>query len=111
LVCAAEAAKEFEKHKLSGWVTVRQRNIEERGFPCGAEGEEEGMIDLTGKADAVFLDLPAPHKVGSVVAAGRSPNAWQQWWASGLPKQGHPSQIRKQMSLSGRPVHRAEHNM
>jgi tRNA A58 N-methylase Trm61 len=61
---AAEAAKEFEKHKLSGWVTVRQRNIEERGFPCGAEGEEEGMIDLTGRADAVFLDLPAPYKVG-----------------------------------------------
>eukprot|EP00197_Chlamydomonas_leiostraca_P015669 CAMPEP_0202875020 /NCGR_PEP_ID=MMETSP1391-20130828/26466_1 /ASSEMBLY_ACC=CAM_ASM_000867 /TAXON_ID=1034604 /ORGANISM="Chlamydomonas leiostraca, Strain SAG 11-49" /LENGTH=286 /DNA_ID=CAMNT_0049556603 /DNA_START=54 /DNA_END=917 /DNA_ORIENTATION=- len=59
---AAEAAKECDAHGLAGSVTVRQRNIEERGFPCGAPGEEQGMVDLTGCADAVFLDLPAPHK-------------------------------------------------
>lgn len=64
---AAEAAKEFKAHGLSQCVTVRQRNIEELGFPRGGPNEAPDMIDLTGKADAVFLDLPAPHKVRLVV--------------------------------------------
>jgi hypothetical protein len=44
-------------------VTVRQRDIEALGFPCGAASEAPDMVNLTGRADAVFLDLPSPHKV------------------------------------------------
>ncbi len=35
---AEEAAQEFAQHQLIPFVTVRQRNIEEKGFPCGAVG-------------------------------------------------------------------------
>lgn len=50
-----EAAREFAEHGLSpGCVTVEQRNIEEQGFPSDR---------LAAAADAVFLDLPGPHKV------------------------------------------------
>lgn len=42
---AAEAAKEFERHGLTEWVTVRQRNIEEQGFPCGATPQPSAGAD------------------------------------------------------------------
>lgn len=50
---ANEAAAEFKAHKLSGLVSIQQRDIELLGFP----------EDLHGTADAVFLDLPGPWKV------------------------------------------------
>ncbi|XP_050085589.1 tRNA (adenine(58)-N(1))-methyltransferase catalytic subunit TRMT61A [Anopheles aquasalis] len=46
----AKAREEFTAHGLGESVTVRQRDVCEQGF-----GPE-----LDGKADAVFLDLPAP---------------------------------------------------
>uniref|UniRef100_A0A182FL55 tRNA (adenine(58)-N(1))-methyltransferase n=1 Tax=Anopheles albimanus TaxID=7167 RepID=A0A182FL55_ANOAL len=46
----AKAREEFTAHGLGDSVTVRQRDVCEQGF-----GPE-----LDGKADAVFLDLPAP---------------------------------------------------
>ena len=42
------ARKEFERHKLGGLVTVKQRDVCQNGF------------DLENVADAVFLDLPHP---------------------------------------------------
>lgn len=45
---------EFEDNGLSGLVTVTQRDIEASGFP----------EELAGQADALFLDLPKPYKVG-----------------------------------------------
>lgn len=48
-----EAEKEFSAHGMNHLVTAKMRNIEEQGFP----------EDLHGKVDAVFLDLPGPHKV------------------------------------------------
>ncbi|XP_063529041.1 tRNA (adenine(58)-N(1))-methyltransferase catalytic subunit TRMT61A [Cydia strobilella] len=44
------ARDEFEAHGIAGYVTAKHRDVLEQGF-----GEE-----LNGKADAVFLDLPAP---------------------------------------------------
>ncbi len=37
---AEEAAREFAEHGLSPYVTVRQRNIEALGFPCGGRAAE-----------------------------------------------------------------------
>ncbi|GIL78250.1 hypothetical protein Vretifemale_7682 [Volvox reticuliferus] len=59
-----DAAGEFKQHGLSKLVTVKQRNIEEQGFP---ETLHDG-------ADAIFLDLPAPHKVVPSAAACLRPN-------------------------------------
>ncbi|KXZ46160.1 hypothetical protein GPECTOR_46g229 [Gonium pectorale] len=59
-----DAAAEFKQHGLSKLVTVTQRNIEELGFP----------ETLHGAADAVFLDLPGPHKVVASAAACLRPN-------------------------------------
>ena len=50
---AQEAEADLNKNSLGGLVTVRQRNVEEQGFPA----------ELAGRADAVFLDLPGPWKV------------------------------------------------
>ncbi|GIL57916.1 hypothetical protein Vafri_13134 [Volvox africanus] len=61
---AEDAAGEFKQHGLSKFVTVMQRNIEEQGFP----------ETLHGGADAIFLDLPAPHKVVPSAAACLRPN-------------------------------------
>ncbi|PWA56890.1 S-adenosyl-L-methionine-dependent methyltransferases superfamily protein [Artemisia annua] len=47
---AAAAREDFEKTGLSNLVTVGVRDIQGEGFPK----------DLSGKADAVFLDLPQP---------------------------------------------------
>ncbi|XP_061398566.1 tRNA (adenine(58)-N(1))-methyltransferase catalytic subunit TRMT61A-like [Musca vetustissima] len=47
---ANQAREEFQHHGLGDFVTVYHRDVCENGF-----GEE-----LNGKADAVFLDLPAP---------------------------------------------------
>ncbi|RVE53392.1 hypothetical protein evm_001962 [Chilo suppressalis] len=44
------AKEEFEEHGIANFVTVQHRDVLEHGF-----GEE-----LTGNADAVFLDLPSP---------------------------------------------------
>ncbi|XP_047991210.1 tRNA (adenine(58)-N(1))-methyltransferase catalytic subunit TRMT61A [Leguminivora glycinivorella] len=44
------ARDEFEAHGIAEYVTAKHRDVLEQGF-----GEE-----LNGKADAVFLDLPAP---------------------------------------------------
>ena len=52
-VRAQEAEADLSKNGLGGLVTVRQRNVEEQGFPA----------ELAGCADAVFLDLPGPWKV------------------------------------------------
>ncbi|KAL0050603.1 hypothetical protein WJX82_003129 [Trebouxia sp. C0006] len=53
----AEAAeKEFKEHGMGDIITVKQRNIEELGFP----------EELHGQADGLFLDLPGPwHAVAS----------------------------------------------
>ena len=50
---AQEAEADLSRNGLGGLVTVRQRNVEEQGFPA----------ELAGRADAVFLDLPGPWKV------------------------------------------------
>lgn len=52
-VRAQEAEADLNKNGLGGLVTIRQRNVEEQGFPA----------ELAGCADAVFLDLPGPWKV------------------------------------------------
>ncbi len=43
------------RHGLAKLLTVQHRNIEEQGFP----------EELHGTADALFLDLPGPWKVGA----------------------------------------------
>jgi hypothetical protein len=48
---------EFKANGLGSLVTVTHRDIEQGGFP----------EELHGKADAVFLDLPKPYKVGVFV--------------------------------------------
>lgn len=48
---ANQARDEFSQHGLAGFVTVYHRDVCENGF----------TEELNGKADAVFLDLPAPH--------------------------------------------------
>lgn len=62
---AAEAAREFQDHGLGHLVTVTQRNIEEAGFPTE---------QLAGRAQGVFLDLPAPWKVVPSAAACLQPD-------------------------------------
>ncbi len=57
------AAAEFARHGLTT-VTVQLRNIEEDGFPAA----------LHGRADGVFLDLPAPQKVVPSAAACLRPD-------------------------------------
>ena len=52
-VRAIEAEAELRSNGLGELVTVRQRNVEEQGFPA----------EFSGRADAVFLDLPGPWKV------------------------------------------------
>lgn len=47
---ADQAREEFRRHGLSDFVTVYHRDVCNLGF----------TDDLDGKADAVFLDLPAP---------------------------------------------------
>lgn len=49
-----EARREFEGHGLAEVVSLQHRDIEQFGFPEA----------LHGQADAVFLDLPGPWKVG-----------------------------------------------
>ncbi|KAI8129317.1 hypothetical protein FF38_13007 [Lucilia cuprina] len=49
---ANQAREEFQHHGLGDFVTVYHRDVCQNGF-----GEE-----LNGKADAVFLDLPAPQQ-------------------------------------------------
>lgn len=50
---AKGAAADFDRNGLSPWVTVTHRDTIGTGFPS----------ELDGKADAVFLDLPAPWEV------------------------------------------------
>lgn len=50
-VRANQARDEFQQHGLGDFVTVYHRDVCENGF----------TEELNGKADAVFLDLPAPH--------------------------------------------------
>ena len=51
----AEAARqELLNNGLSAVVTLQERDIQEEGFPA----------ELHGRADAVFLDVPGPWKVG-----------------------------------------------
>ncbi|CAG9857140.1 unnamed protein product [Phyllotreta striolata] len=62
---AATAQEEFKQHGLSQYVTVRQRDVCERGF-----GDE-----LNDTADAVFLDLPhpwlaVPHAIRALKSTG-----------------------------------------
>lgn len=47
-----QANEEFRKHDLSEFVSVIHRDVIVNGF----------MDELNGKADAIFLDLPAPDK-------------------------------------------------
>ena len=47
------AAEDFSQLGLDSTVHLKQRDIEGQGFPA----------ELTGQADAVFLDLPGPWKV------------------------------------------------
>lgn len=54
------AREEFELNGVADIVTVTHRDIERDGFPS----------ELAGTADAVFLDLPGPHKC--VASAARS---------------------------------------
>jgi len=56
------AKEEFALNGISEYVTVTHRDIERDGFPK----------EMAGRADAVFLDLPGPHKcVGSVARSLR----------------------------------------
>lgn len=55
---ASSARQDFERNSLSGLVTVEVRDIQGLGFP----------IELAGKIDAVFLDLPQPWLVISSAA-------------------------------------------
>lgn len=48
---ADQAREEFKSHGLADFVTVQHRDVCKEGF----------TEDLTGQADAVFLDLPAPY--------------------------------------------------
>lgn len=48
---AEQAREEFTKHGINEFVTVYHRDVCQHGF----------SEELNGKADAVFLDLPAPH--------------------------------------------------
>lgn len=50
-VRANQARDEFQRHGLGDFVTVYHRDVCALGF----------TEELNGKADAVFLDLPAPH--------------------------------------------------
>ncbi|KAK3235047.1 hypothetical protein CYMTET_54736 [Cymbomonas tetramitiformis] len=61
---AQTAREEFERNKLSKYVTVTTRDIEGQGFPEA----------LAGKADGVFLDLPGPWKVVPSVAKSLRPD-------------------------------------
>ncbi|KAK9826086.1 hypothetical protein WJX81_000802 [Elliptochloris bilobata] len=56
---ANEAGADLRNNGLGELVTVRQRNVEEQGFPA----------ELAGRADAVFLDLPGPWKAVTAAAA------------------------------------------
>jgi tRNA (adenine57-N1/adenine58-N1)-methyltransferase len=47
-----QAREEFHKHGFGDYVTVKHRDVCSDGF----------TDELTGKADAIFLDLPAPYK-------------------------------------------------
>lgn len=47
-----QAREEFKEHGYEKFVTVQQRDVCANGF----------TEELNGKADAVFLDLPAPYK-------------------------------------------------
>lgn len=58
--------EEFETHGIGQFVTVEQRDVCQDGFG----------IELNGKADAVFLDLPhpweaVPHAVTSIKDLGK----------------------------------------
>lgn len=66
---ANQARDEFQHHGLGDFVTVYHRDVCQNGF-----GEE-----LNGKADAVFLDLPAPqqaveHAVKALKSSGKLEN-------------------------------------
>lgn len=63
---ANQAREEFQKHGLADFVSVYHRDVCQLGF-----GDE-----LNGKADAVFLDLPAPqlavpHAAKAIKATGK----------------------------------------
>lgn len=66
---ASEAEAELRRHGLGEVVTVRQRNVEENGFPA----------ELAGRADAVFLDLPGPWKVLDAFFCCLSCSIMLQW--------------------------------
>jgi tRNA (adenine57-N1/adenine58-N1)-methyltransferase catalytic subunit len=58
-----QAKEEFKNHGLGDFVTAQHRDVCADGF----------TEELNGKADAVFLDLPAPYKaIGHVVKALKS---------------------------------------
>ena len=89
---AREAEAEFKRHKLSGLVSIQQRNIEQLGFP----------EELHGSADGVFLDLPGPWKVMPVPSAAPGHAKWKEKTAlrhSELDTQR--SKIREFSSYSG----------
>ena len=60
---AAQAKSEFNSHGLGDIITSKHRDVVQNGFSDvigEKEGEGEGERELDGKADALFLDLPAP---------------------------------------------------
>lgn len=58
------AKEEFEANGLGKYVTVTHRDIERDGFP----------EEMSGRADAVFLDLPGPYKCVPSVARTLRPD-------------------------------------
>jgi len=58
------AREEFESNGIADVVTATHRDIERDGFPS----------ELAGTADAVFLDLPGPHKCVSSAARSLRPD-------------------------------------
>ncbi|XP_050533009.1 tRNA (adenine(58)-N(1))-methyltransferase catalytic subunit TRMT61A [Daktulosphaira vitifoliae] len=61
---AEQAQKEFKLHKIQDIVTCQCRDVCQNGF-CD---------NVTGKADAVFLDLPHPHLVVPYAARALKPS-------------------------------------
>ena len=62
---AQAAQEEFQQNGLSELVTVRERDIQEEGFPAA----------LHGCADALFLDVPGPSKVQPKLCAALAASA------------------------------------
>ncbi|KAG5684433.1 hypothetical protein PVAND_013667 [Polypedilum vanderplanki] len=59
-----QAREEFQKHGFGNFVTAQHRDVVSDGF----------TDDLNGKADAIFLDLPAPYKAIDHVVKALKPS-------------------------------------